>query len=225
VGEGIDYSDKVDAARAAAERLRRSAQMDLLKARMSDEKNDQKSAQEYINEHDRKIQAAFKIDQDLKISALNVRKNVADLEAGDERSRERTLAQLSALDQRREISAANQQNAALRMQMGLMGLQQKREVAPLEKLKIKAAINEMFSNPFKDSDAIQYISALPGKQGVNLLAKIKSGELSPKDAMESPLIMQAKQAAYNDFLSGTSKSGGSSGVERASDFASRIGAQ
>jgi hypothetical protein len=222
VGEGIDYSDKMDAARAAAERLRRSAEMDLLKARMADEKNDQKSAQEYINEHDRKIQAAFKIQQENKIGAMNIRGKMADLEAGDERSRERTLSQLSALDQKREISAANQQNAALRMQLGLAGLQQKREVSPMEKMKIKSAINEMFSNPFNDSDAIGYIQAVKGNRGANLLAKIKSGELKPKDAMLDPVMAEARQIAYSDFLSGTSKGGGGSGVQSYDSYVANL---
>ena len=216
VNEGIDYSDKMDAARATAERLRRSAEMDLLKARMADEKNDQKSAQEYINEHDRKLQAAFKIDQELKIGAMNIRGKVADLEAGDERSRERVLNQLAISDAKNEaraaIAGANQQNAALRMQLGLAGLQQKREVSPMEKMKIKSAINEMFSNPFNDSDAIGYIQAVKGNRGANLLAKIKSGELKPKDAMLDPVIAEARKIAYDDFLSGTSKGGGGSGV-------------
>jgi len=216
VGEGIDYSDKVDAARATAERLRRSAQMDLLKARMADEKNDQKSAQEYINEHDRKLQAAFKIDQELKIGAMNIRGKVADLEAGDERNTERVLGQLAIADERNAaraaIAGANQQNAMLKMQLGLAGLQQKREVSPMEKMKIKSAINEMFSNPFNDSDAIGYIQAVKGNRGANLLAKIKSGELKPKDAMLDPVMAEARQIAYSDFLSGTSKGGGGSGV-------------
>jgi len=226
VGEGIDYSDKMDAARATAERLRRSAQMDLLKARMADEKNDQKSAQEYINEHDRKLQSAFKIDQDLKIGALNIRKSVADLEAGDERSRDRVLNQLAISDERNAaraaIAGANQQNAALRMQLGLAGLQQKREVSPMEKMKIKSAINEMFSNPFNDSDAIGYIQAVKGNRGANLLAKIKSGELKPKDAMLDPVIAEARKIAYDDFLLGTSKSGGGSGVQSYDSYVANL---
>lgn len=231
VSEGIDYSDKADAARAAAERLRRQATMDLLKARMADEKGDRQSALTSLADRERHLQAADKLEMDVQVNAMNIRGKSAELEAADQRGRERALSQLAISDAnnaaRAAIAGANQQNAALRLQMGLMGLQQKREVAPLEKLKIKAAVNDMFSGPalFKDADAIQYLRALPGNEGVNLLAKIKSGELSPKDAMESPLIMQAKKAAYDDFLAGTSKSGGSSGVERASDFASRIGAQ
>ena len=226
VGEGIDYSDKMDAARATAERLRRSAQMDLLKARMADEKNDQKSAQEYINEHDRKIQAAFKIQQESKIGAMNIRGKSADLEAGDERSRERVLNQLAISDAnnaaRAAIAGANQQNAALRMQLGLAGLQQKREVSPMEKMKIKSAINEMFSDPFKDSDAIGYIQAVKGNRGANLLAKIKSGELKPKDAMLDPVMAEARQIAYSDFLSGTSKGGGGSGVQSFDSFVANL---
>jgi hypothetical protein len=228
VGEGIDYNDKVEAARAAAERLRRQAQMDLVKARMADEKDDQKSAQAYVAEHDRKIRDAYKIEQEGKIAAMTMRGKAAEFEAGDERGRERAITALALSDAKRAADSARlagtQENNMLRLQLGLMGLQQKREVAPLEKLKIKAAINEMFSGPalFKDADAIQYISALPGNQGVNLLAKIKSGELNPKDAMESPLIMQAKQAAYNDFLAGTSKSGGGSGVQSYDSYVANL---
>lgn len=226
VGEGIDYNDKMDAARAAAERLRRQAQMDLVKARMADEKDDQKSAQAYVAEHDRKIRDAYKIEQEGKIAAMTMRGKAAEFEAGDERGRERAITALALSDAKRAVDLARtagaQENNMLRMQMGLMGLQQKREVAPLEKMKIKAAINEMFSNPFNDPDAISYIQAVKGNRGANLLAKIKSGELSPKDAMLDPVMAEARQIAYSDFLSGTSKGGGGSGVQSYDSYVANL---
>lgn len=220
VGEGIDYSDKVDAARAAAERLRRSAQMDLLKARMSDEKNDQKSAQEYINEHDRKLQAAFKIDQDLKISALNVRKNVADLEAGDERSRERTLAQLSALDQRRELSNAR---SGFARDLALAKYGAQLDAARLKGLpsiaeyyKMQEQADALFANPFQGK-AAAYLASV-GPEGKNYISKVQMMGMKPQEALKDPgiaaAIEKAKAAYINDVLRSTNRVNASSSSVR-----------
>ena len=216
VGEGIDYSDKVDAARAAAERLRRSAQMDLLKARMADEKNDQKSAQEYINEHDRKLQAAFKIDQDLKVGAMNIRGKMADLEAGDERSRERTLAQLSALDQRRELSNAR---SGFARDLALAKYGAQLDAARLKGLptiaehyKMKEAADSLFANPFQD-EAAAYLSSI-GPEGKNAIRKVEMMGMKPQEALKDPAVAaavkKAKAAYINDVLHSTNRVNASS---------------
>jgi hypothetical protein len=220
VGEGIDYSDKMDAARATAERLRRSAQMDLLKARMADEKNDQKSAQEYINEHDRKIQTAFKIDQDLKLGAMGLRGKMADLEAGDERSRERTLAQLSALDQRRELSNAR---SGFARDLALAKLGAQFDAARLKGLptiaehyKMKEAADSLFANPFQD-EAAAYLSSI-GPEGKNAIRKVEMMGMKPQEALKDPAIAaavkKAKAAYINDVLHSTNRVNASSSSVR-----------
>jgi hypothetical protein len=232
VGEGIDYSDKMDAARAAAERLRRSAQMDLLKARMSDEKNDQKSAQEYINEHDRKLQAAFKIDQDLKISALNVRKNVADLEAGDERSRERTLAQLSALDQKRELSNARSgfaRDLALAKYGAQLDASRLKGLPTIaEHYKMQEQADALFANPFQGR-AAAYLSNV-GPEGKNAIRKVEMMGMKPQEALKdlavASAVEKAKSAYINDVLRSTNRvNASSSSVRDGNEYAASIGAR
>jgi hypothetical protein len=182
-----------------------------------------------LADRERYLQAADKLDIDAQIGAMNIRKGSAELEAADQRGRERVLNLLAVSDARNEarsaVSGANQQLGLMRLLLAAKGQDLKSQVTPLESLKIKGAVNDMFSGPglFRDPDAIQYLRALPGNEGVNLLAKIKSGELSPKDAMDSPLIMQAKQAAYKDILSGTSKGGGGSGVTMGADLLQSLG--
>ena len=220
VGEGIDYSDKMDAARATAERLRRSAQMDLLKARMADEKNDQKSAQEYINEHDRKLQAAFKIDQDLKVGAMNIRGKMADLEAGDERSRERTLAQLSALDQKRELSNARSgfaRDLALAKYGAQLDASRLKGLPTIaEHYKMKEAADSLFANPFQ-GEAAAYLSSIE-PEGKNYIAKVQMMGMKPQEALKDPAVaaavQKAKAAYINDVLRSTNRVNASSSSVR-----------
>jgi len=220
VGEGIDYSDKMDAARATAERLRRSAQMDLLKARMADEKNDQKSAQEYINEHDRKLQAAFKIDQELKIGAMNIRGKMADLEAGDERSRERTLSKLTELDQKREISniknSAASQIAMARLGAQLDAARLKGLPTIAEHYKMKEDSDSLFANPFQ-GEAAAYLSSI-GPEGKNAIRKVEMMGMKPQEALKDPAVAaavkKAKAAYINDVLHSTNRVNASSSSVR-----------
>jgi hypothetical protein len=220
VGEGIDYSDKMDAARATAERLRRGAQMDLLKARMADEKNDQKSAQEYINEHDRKLQAAFKIDQDLKVGAMNIRGKMADLEAGDERNMERVLGQLAVADER---SASRAKELALKQELAmakygaqLAGNSLKGLPTIAEHYKMEEAADSLFANPFQGR-AAAYLSNV-GPEGKNYIAKVQMMGMKPQEALKDPAIaaavQKAKAAYINDVLRSTNRVNASSSSVR-----------
>ena len=230
VGEGIDYSDKMDAARATAERLRRSAQMDLLKARMADEKNDQKSAQEYINEHDRKIQAAFKIQQESKIGAMNIRGKMADLEAGDERSRERTLSKLTELDQKREISdiknAAANQIAMAKYGAQLENSRLKGLPSIAEYYKMQEQADALFANPFQGRAAVYLSNA--GPEGKNAIRKVEMMGMKPQEALKDSAVAsaveKAKAAYINDVLRSTNRvNASSSPVRDYNDYAASIG--
>jgi len=230
VGEGIDYSDKMDAARATAERLRRSAQMDLLKARMADEKNDQKSAQEYINEHDRKIQAAFKIQQESKIGAMNIRGKMADLEAGDERSRDRVLNQLAIADER---SASRAKELALKQELGFARLAAQSAGSGLKGLptiaehyKMQEQADALFANPFQGRAAVYLSNA--GPEGKNAIRKAEMMGMKPQEALKDPgiaaAVEKAKAAYINDVLRSTNRvNASSSPVRDYNDYAASIG--
>jgi hypothetical protein len=230
VGEGIDYSDKMDAARATAERLRRSAEMDLLKARMADEKNDQKSAQEYINEHDRKLQAAFKIQQESKIGAMNIRGKMADLEAGDERSRDRVLNQLAIADER---SASRAKELALKQELGFARLAAQSAGSGLKGLptiaehyKMQEQADALFANPFQGRAAV-YLSNV-GPEGKNYISKVQMMGMKPQEALKDPgiasAVEKAKAAYINDVLRSTNRvNASSSPVRDYNDYAASIG--
>jgi hypothetical protein len=229
VGEGIDYADKADAARAAAERLRRQAQMDLLKARMADEKDDQKSAQAYIAEHDRKIRDAYKIEQEGKIAAITARKGAADLEAGDERSRERGIAALAVSDARRAAdlarAAGTQESNMMRLQMALMKANQMERPTTADKIKVDERADQIFMNPMRSPEAMKYIAGMKDLGGDNLLKSINMGIMKPDDPKFLAVVEAAKNAYKKDYFQGTRTSGGSPGVTMGTDYLSRLSAQ
>jgi hypothetical protein len=222
VGEGIDYNDKLDAARAAADRLRRQSQMDLLKARMLDEKGDRQSALAALADSERNRQAADKLQIDTQVAAMNIRGKSAELEAGDQRGRERVLNALAVSDAnnaaRAAIAGANQQNAMLKMQMGLMGLQDKNRPTTTERIALDKRAEEVFSNP--NNPAInKFIALTPG--GKNILNAIQMGTKKPND----PQYLEALQSAqelYKKYLSQGTRTGGS-GVQSGADYLSSIG--
>jgi hypothetical protein len=225
--EGIDYKDKADEARLAADRLRRSAQMDLLKARMADEKDDQKSAQAYVAEHDRKIRDAYKIEQEGKVAAMTMRGKAAEFEAGDERGRERGVTALALSDAKREAdlarAAGTQRENMLRMQMGLMGLQQKTMPTTADKLKVDERADQIFMDPLRNSEAMKYIASLKKLGGENLLNSIKMGTMKPNDPKFLTAVEAAKDAYKRDYFQGTRTSGGGPGVTMGTDYLSSIG--
>jgi hypothetical protein len=229
VGEGIDYNDKVDAARAAAERLRRQAQMDLLKARMADEKDDQKSAQAYIAEHDRKIRDAYRIEQEGKIAALNARGKGAEFENADERSRERGIAALAVSDARRSAelarAAGTQENNMMRLQMALMKLNQMERPTPADKIKVDERADQIFMNPTRSTEAMKYIVSMKELGGDNLLKAVNMGTMKPDDPKFLAVVEAAKNAYKKDYFQGTRTSSGSPGVTMGTDYLSKLSAQ
>jgi hypothetical protein len=221
VGEGIDYSDKMDAARAAAERLRRQAQMDLVKARMADEKGDQKSAQEYITEYDRNTRDAARLELDAKKASTEMLKDVA----GSDTKRQIEGARLgNAL----EIAGIRNQHAAqmsgVNQQLGLMRLamqmQDKNRPTQMERINADKYAKEVFSDP-RNAEVNKFISMVPG--GKNILDAIQMGTMKPND----PKYMQAVQSAqelYKQYLTQGTRTGGS-GVTMGTDYAESIGAR
>ena len=229
VSEGIDYNDKVNAARAAAERLRRQAQMDLVKARMADEKGDQKSAQDYINEHDRNMRDAAKLELDAKKASTEMLKGVADSDTKRqiEGARLGNALEIAGIRNQHaaQMSGANQQLGLMRLAMQLQGMNQKNLPSVSDKVAIDKLASELFSDPLRSPEAIKYISSLKDLGGANLLKGIEMGTIKPSDPKFLAAVQAAKDAYRKDYLQGTRTSGGGSGVESGADFAARIGAQ
>jgi len=226
VGEGIDYNDKVEAARAAAERLRRQAQMDLVKARMADEKGDQKSAQEFIAEHDRAMQAAAKLTMETRLASTNLLKDVA---ASDSRKQLEALKLQNQLDISERTAAARAQNAGLVNQLGIarlmMQLQQgqdRNRPTMMERINADKRAEEVFANP-NSAIATKFIAMTP--TGENVLKGIQQGSMKPNDPRYLKAVQDA-QELYKQYLSqGTRSSGGSSSIPSIGEINSQYGVQ
>jgi hypothetical protein len=226
VGEGIDYNDKVDAARAAAERLRRQAQMDLLKARMADEKGDQKSAQEFLAEHDRAMQAAAKLTMETRLASTNLLKDVA---ASDSRKQLEALKLQNQLDISERTAAARAQNAGLANQLGIARLmmqfqqgQNRNLPTIMERINADKRTEEVFANP-NNAIATKFIAMTP--TGENVLKGIQQGSMKPNDPRYLKAVQDA-QELYKQYLSqGTRSSVGGSSIPSIGEINSQYGVQ
>jgi hypothetical protein len=222
VGEGIDYNDKVDAARAAAERLRRQAQMDLLKARMADEKGDQKSAQDYINEHDRNMRDAARLELDAKKASTEMLKGVADSDTKRQIEGARLGNALEIANVRNQHSAqmagANQQLGLMRLAMQMQGQNQRNLPTLAERIAADKRAEEVFSTP-NNPIVNKFIALTPG--GKNILDAIQMGTKKPNDPQYLKAVQDA-QELYKQYLSQGTRTGGS-GVQSGADYLSSIG--
>jgi hypothetical protein len=220
VGEGIDYGDKMDAARATAERLRRQAQMDLVKARMLDEKGDRQGAQALLSEHDRAMQAAAKLTMETRLASTNLLKDVA---ASDSRKQLEALKLGNQLDMSEQRAAARAQNAGLTNQMGLMrlamqmqGMQDRGRPSIAEYYKMQEQADSLFANPFQGR-AASYLSAI-GPDGVNAIRKAEMMGMKPQEALKdagiASAVEKAKAAYINDVMRSTNRASSSSSSVR-----------
>ena len=229
VSEGIDYSDRADAARAAAERLRRQAQMDLLKARMLDEKGDRQGALTELANHDRALKDAAKFDLDAKKASTEMLKDVA----GSDTKRQIEGAKLSnAFDIAGMRNQHALEKAGLTSQMGLMnlamrmqGMEDRNRPTVSDKAKVDERADQIFMDPLRNPEAIKYIASLKKLGGENLLDAIKMGTMKPTDPKFLAVVAAAKDAYKDDYFKGTRTSGGGSGVTMGTDFAASIGAR
>jgi hypothetical protein len=226
VGEGIDYSDKVDAARAAAERLRRQAQMDLVKARMLDEKGDRQSALAALAEHDKALQAASKLEMDVRLASTNLLKDVA---ASDSRKQIEALKLGNQLDMSEQRAAARAQNAGLTNQLGIARLmmqfqqgQDRNRPTMMERINADKRTDEVFANP-NSATAIKFIAMTP--TGENVLESIRQGSMKPTDPRYLKAVQDA-QELYKQYLSkGTRSSSGGSSIPSIGEVNSQYGVQ
>jgi hypothetical protein len=145
---------------------------------------------------------------------------VADLEAGDERSRERTLAQLSALDQRRELSNARS-GFARDLALAKYGAQlenSKLKGLPsiAEYYKMQEQADALFANPFQGR-AAAYLSSV-GPEGKNAIRKAEMMGMKPQEALKdvkiASAVEKAKAAYINDVLRSTNRVNASSSSVR-----------
>jgi hypothetical protein len=194
--------------------------MDLVKARMADEKGDQKSAQEYINEYDRNTRDAARLELDARKASTEMLKDVA----GSDTKRQIEGARLgNAL----EIAGIKNQHAlekaGLTSQMGLMnlalrmqGMQDRGRPSIAEYYKMQEQADSLFANPFQGK-AASYLSAI-GPDGVNAIRKAEMMGMKPQEALKDAAIAsaveKAKAAYINDVMRSTNRVSSSSSSVR-----------
>jgi hypothetical protein len=223
VGEGIDYSDKMDAARAAAERLRRQAQMDLVKARMADEKGDQKSAQEYINEYDRNTRDAARLELDARKASTEMLKDVAgsDTKRQIEGARLGNALEIAGIKNQHALEKAGltSQMGLMRLAMQMQGMQDRNRPTTVERIAADKHAKEVFSDP-RNAEINKFISMTRG--GPELLKSIEMGITKPNDPKYQQALLEA-QELYKRYLSQGTRTGGSGSGMSYEDAMARLG--
>lgn len=209
VTQGMDYHDKMSELEAAANSKSRQAQMDLVKARMSDEKGDREAAQRYFDSYQRNRREAEAYEVQRSNMLIAAQKGIVDTEGKRERA---GMAMQLGL----ERAQAGAENAALRNQMGLMRLMQGSQPKPLtvnEKLALEKRVGEVFGNPASPEFQKYVGSAANGKQ---LLMDLKNGRIKPDNPQFQAIVEQAKRRYMNDMVSGTRSSSGVTSYDQAS---------
>jgi hypothetical protein len=204
----LDYYDKAKELEAAANSKTRQADMDLIKARMSDEKGDRESAQRYFDSYQRNKREAETYEIQRSNMLISAQKGVVDVEG--KRDRSAMTMQLN-LD-RAEGSARERE---LRSQLGLAKLMAGNQPKPLtinEKLAVEKRASEAFGNP-ASPEFQKYVGAAPN--GKQLLVDLKNGRIKPDNPQFQDIVSQAKRRYTQDLMGGTRSSSGPTSYDQA----------
>ena len=167
--------------------------MDLMKARMSDEKGD-REAETY------EIQRANML--------ITAQKGIVDTEGKRERAG-------MGLQMALERAGMQSELGAMRNQLGLMKLLGGQQPKPLtinEKLALDKRVGEVFSNP-ASPEFQKYVGAAPN--GKQLLADLKNGRIKPDNPQFQTIIENAKRRYTQDLMGGTRSSSGVTSYDQA----------
>lgn len=207
----LDYYDKAQELQAAANAKTRQAEMDLMKARMSDEKGDREAAQRYFDSYQKNRREAEAYEIQRANMLITAQKGLVDTEGKRERA---GMALQLGLDR----AAAQAENAGLRNQLGLMGLaarlqgQGQRPMTLNEKLALEKRVGEVFGNP-ASPEFQRYVGSMPN--GQQLLADLKNGRIKPDNPQFRGIVEQAKRRYTQDLLGGTRSSSGVTSYDQA----------
>jgi hypothetical protein len=203
VTEGLDYRDKASELESAANQSLRRAEMDLVKARMSDEKGDRESAQRYFDSYQKNKRDAETYEIQRSNVLISAEKGMVDVEGRRERAGMGMQAAVDKLGMQSE-------NNALRNQLGLAKLLGGNQPKPLtisEKLALDKRVGEVFGNP-TSPEYQTYVGAAPN--GKQLLTDLKNGRIKLDDPKLQAIVSQAKKRYAQDLMGGTNR--GSSGA-------------
>lgn len=216
--KGLDYHDKVSELEAAANQASRRADMDLIKARMSDEKGDREAAQRYFDSYQKNKRDAETYEIQRSNVLINAQKGLVDVEG--KRERAGTAMQLGV-----ERLGSQMENNFLKQQLGLANLaarmqgQGPKPMTLNEKLSLEKRVGEVFSNP-ASPEFQKYVGAAPN--GKQLLLDLKNGRVKPDNPQFQTIVENAKRRYAQDLMGGTrSSSGAMSYDDAATDLLGR----
>ena len=215
VTEGMDYHDKVSELEAAANQASRRADMDLIKARMSDEKGDREAAQRYFDSFQKNKRDAEAYELQRSNILMNAKKGVVDVEGKRERAG-------VGIQMALERAGMQSDNNSLRQQLDLAKLMAGNQPKPLtinEKLSLEKRVGEVFGNP-ASPEFQKYVGAAPN--GKQLLVDLKNGRVKPDNPQFQTIVENAKRRYAQDLMGGTrSSSGAMSYDDAATDLLGR----
>lgn len=208
----LDAYERADELLAQAAAKTRQAEMDLVKARMADEKGDREAAQRYFDSYQKNRRDAETYEVQRANMLINAQKGVVDIEGKRERAG-------MGLQLGLERAAAQAENAGLRQQLGLMGLAARLqgqgpkmptvgEVATLERLadaKIAPGTPEF----------MQYVGKLYKGGVTQLKADLENKLVQPGDPGFQSIVQQARKNFMNDVLGRTSRAQGTTSYNQA----------
>lgn len=206
--EGLDYYDKVSELEAAANSKARQAEMDLVKARMSDEKGDREAAQRYFDSYQKNRRDAEAYEVQRASLLINAQKGIVDVEGKRERAGMGLQAALEKMQSNAELGA-------MRNQMGLMRLMAGSQPKPMtvnERIAVEKRVGEVFGNP-ASPEFQKYVGSAPN--GKQLLVDLKNGRIKPDSPQFQAIVDQAKRRYMNDLVSGTRSASGVTSYDQA----------
>ena len=201
VTEGLDYRDRASELEAAALAKTRQASMDLIKARMSDEKGDRESAQRYFDSYQRNKREAETYEISRSNILINAQKGLVDVEGKRERAG-------MGLQMGLERLGGQMENNALRNQLDLMKLMagsQPKQLTVNEALALEKRAGEIFNNPMSP-EFQKYVGAYYTGGPKQLALDLKNKRVTMDELQKS--INEAKRTYTQNFLGGTRSSSG-----------------
>lgn len=208
----LDAYERADELLAQAAAKTRQAEMDLVKARMADEKGDREAAQRYFDSYQKNRREAEVYEIQRTNMLINAQKGVVDIEGKRERAG-------MGLQLGLERAAAQAENAGLRQQLGLMSLAARLqgqgpkmptvgEIATLERL---ADAKIVPGTP----EFMRYVGSLYKGGAAQLKADLEGKRIKPDDPGFQGIIQQARRAYMNDLVGRTSRAQGATSYNQA----------
>lgn len=198
----LEVVERANELMAQAKIKNRQAEMDLIKARMADEKGDREAAQRYFDSYQKNRREAEAYEVQRANMLLNAQKGVVDIEGKRERAG-------MGLQMGLERAVAAAENANLRNQLGLMSLtarmqgQAPKPISVSERVALEKRADEKIvpGTP----EFLQYVGPKYKGGVAQLTADLKSGRVNLNDEKFQSLIQDARRDFISNMINGTQR--------------------